>query len=74
MTFLLEKAVAVAQGLDPMAQDEIARMILSLAGRNDDVVVLTAEERSAIDRSREAADRGEFATDEDLRRVLTKYR
>jgi hypothetical protein len=36
-------------------------------------VVLSREEREAIARSRAAADRGEFATDEQVRAVWAKH-
>ena len=72
MTDLLERAVAAARDLPPDLQDEIARLMLSLAGEAQPVVELTdAEERSLLV-SREQAARGEFASDEDVRAVWAK--
>jgi hypothetical protein len=73
MTKLLDMAVDRARTLPPDLQDDIARMVLSLAGDSDEPVVLTLEEDAAIVRSIEAADRGEFATEAQLRAVWSKY-
>jgi hypothetical protein len=75
MTKLLERAVKAARTLPPQAQDEIARLVLQLAGAKDQPSVeLSSAERSAIERSKAAAVRGEFATDADIRRVWSKHR
>ncbi len=48
--------------------------MLVLAGDEvDGVFVLTPEERAAIERSKAAADRGEFATDEEVAAVWAKH-
>lgn len=49
MTKLLEKAVEAARGLPLAAQDDIVRMVLRLAGMNDDPpMTLTSDEQAAI--------------------------
>ena len=74
MTKLLERAIETARGLSPDEQDDIARAILELAGQSDlPPVPLTAEEREAIARSKAAAARGEFATDDEVRAVWAKH-
>jgi hypothetical protein len=74
MTKLLEKAIETALRLPPDEQDEIARAILQLAGTGDgSPVPLTDDERAAIARSKAAAARGEFATDEQVRAVWAKH-
>ncbi|MBZ9671215.1 hypothetical protein [Mesorhizobium sp. ES1-3] len=73
MTDLLEKAVAVARVLSPAMQDEIARAMLMLAAEESEPVLLTPDERAAIARSRSAAARGEFATDDEVRAMWAKY-
>jgi hypothetical protein len=40
---------------------------------NEKVVILTADERAVIARSREAARRGEFASDEAVQAVWSRY-
>jgi hypothetical protein len=74
MTKLLDQALEVARSLPSDAQDDIARIILQLAG-NDEVaaVVLSDDERAAIAASTEAANRGEFATDEQVRATWAKH-
>jgi hypothetical protein len=73
MTDLLDRAVEAARGLPPAMQDEIARLVLQLAGDDEAEVVLTADERAAIACSKAAAARGEFATDEQVRAVWGKH-
>ncbi len=73
MTELLDRALDAARALPPAAQDEIARLVLQLAADDAPVAPLTGEERAAIDRSRAAAARGEFATDEQVRAVWAKH-
>jgi hypothetical protein len=74
MTKLLDEAVEAVRRLPSDDQDDIARAIMQLAGSDLDApVVLSPEEREAIARSKAAADRGEFATDEQVRAVWAKH-
>jgi len=73
MTKLLERALEIARGLPPDAQDDIARIVLQLAKDETATVPLTPEERSAIAASKEAAARDEFATEEQIRAVWAKH-
>lgn len=75
MTKLLEKALEAVRQLPDNGQDEIARAMLALAGESaeGEPVPLTADEQAAIARSKAAAARGEFATDEQVRAVWTKH-
>ena len=74
MTKLLEQAIATARALPPGEQDDIARAILQLAGADDvEPVKLSPEERAAILRSKAAAERGEFASDDEVRAVWAKH-
>lgn len=74
MTKLLDQAVEVARRLSPDEQDDIARAIMRLAGADDaSPLPLTSEERSALAKSKAAAERGEFATDEEVRAVWAKH-
>jgi hypothetical protein len=73
MTKLLDQALEAVRVLPTDEQDDIARIILQLAGKEDAVpVALSPDERKAIDRSKAAAARGEFATDEQVRTVWAK--
>jgi hypothetical protein len=73
MTTLLEQAVNTARGLPPEMQDDIARMMLLYVGDELPVVDLTPDEEAAVLRSRAAAARGEFATDEQMRAIWAKH-
>ena len=74
MTKLLDQALKAARTLPPDAQDDIARVVLRLAGADDAALVpLTPEEEAAIAASKAAAARGEFATDEQVRAVWAKH-
>ncbi len=74
MTKLLEKALEAVRILPPDAQDDIARIVLLLAGADNGAVEpLAADEQGAIARSRSAAARGEFATDEQIQSVWAKH-
>lgn len=73
MTELLERAVQAARGLPPEAQDEIARLVLQLAGEDELQIPLSEDERAAIAASKAAATRGEFASDEQVRAVWAKH-
>jgi hypothetical protein len=74
MTKLLDHAMEAARGLTPEAQDDIARVVLQLAGNDEaEPIVLLPEERAAIAASKAAIARGEFATDEQVRAVWTKH-
>ena len=74
MTKLLDEAVEAVRRLPSDDQDDIARAIMQLAGSDLSApVALSPEEREAIARSKAAADRGEFATEEQVRAVWGKH-
>ena len=74
MTKLLERAVETMRAMPPEIQDEFARMLLQFAGEDQPVIQLTAEEEASFEESLAQADRGEFATDEQVRKIWAKYR
>lgn len=73
MTKLLDQAVAAARDLPADMQDDIARILLQLAGQPNEAVALTSEEQDAIALSKAAAMRGDFATDAQVRSVWAKH-
>jgi hypothetical protein len=74
MTMLLDQALEMARSLPAEVQDDIARVVLQLAGDDSAApVALSVDERAAIDASKQAAARGEFATDEQVRAVWAKH-
>ena len=73
MTKLLEQAIETVRGLPPEMQDDLARMLLQLAGEDQPVLQLSTEEAASFDESLAQADRGEFATDEQVRAIWAKH-
>jgi len=74
MTKLLEQAIEAARRLSPDEQDDIARVIMLFAGADDTAPIpLSPEEHEAIAKSKAAAARGDFATDEQVRAVWAKH-
>jgi hypothetical protein len=75
MTKLLDQALEVARNLPPAAQDDIARVVLRLAGRDSEEppVALSSDEHAAIAASKAAAARGDFATDAQVRAAWAKH-
>jgi hypothetical protein len=74
MTKLLDQALEIARSLPADAQDDIARIVLQLAGADGaPPVVLSDGEKSAIALSKAAASRGEFATDAQVQAVWAKH-
>ena len=72
MTKLLERAVDSVRTLPAEVQDELARLLLQVAGEEQPVIILTAEERADIVEADAEIARGEFATDEQMRSILAK--
>jgi predicted transcriptional regulator len=73
MTRLFEQAIETVSALPDEMQDDLARMLLQFAGVEQPPYVLTSEEAADIDASLAEAERGEFATDEEVRAVWAKH-
>ena len=73
MTKLLEQAVATVRGLPPEVQDDLARILLQLAGEGQPALQLSAAEEASFEESLAQADRREFATDEQVRAIWAKH-
>jgi hypothetical protein len=73
MTKLLDQALEAARNLPADAQDDIARVVLRLAGADDGPPVSLMPEEQAAIASKTAAARGEFATDAQVRAVWAKH-
>lgn len=75
MTELLERAFTRVSALSLEAQDECARVLMSLADEAADgtVLRLTPEEEASLARSLEQAERREFATDGEVQAIWAKY-
>ena len=73
MTKLLDRAIARARTLPPEAQDELADVLLRLAGDDEAVYLLSPDEKASFAQSRAQAERGEFASDEQIRAIWSKH-
>jgi hypothetical protein len=74
MTKLLDNALRALRNLPAEAQDTIARVVLRLAGSDNEApIALSCDERDAIAASKAAVARGEFATDEQVSRVWANH-
>lgn len=73
MTRLLEQAVEAVSALPDEVQDDLARILLQLAGVDQPPYELTPEEAVDLDASLAEAAQGEFATDEEVRAVWAKH-
>lgn len=73
MTRLFEEAVATVAALPDERQDEFARVLLQLAGVEQRPYALTLEEEAELDASIAEAERGVFATDEEIRAIWAKH-
>jgi len=61
-----------AQKFPSEVQDELARLLLQVAGEEQPVIQLTPEERADLTEADAEIARGEFATDEQMRSILAK--
>ena len=73
MTKLLERAVQAVSLLPPEDQDEIARAMLRLAAAEDVPEDVPDEDLPAVLEGLAQAERGEFATDEEVEAVFRRF-
>ena len=72
MTRLLEQAIETVSALPDDVQDDLARILLQFAGVEQPPYVLTPRKKRH-GASLAEAERGEFATDEEVRAVWAKH-
>ena len=63
-----------ARALSPEMQDEIARLVLAYAGRDEAMIELTADEVADLVEAQAERMHGDFATAAEVEAVLSKYR
>lgn len=73
VTRLLEQALATVSALPDDVQDELAHMLLQCIGAEPLPYELTPEEHADLDASLAEEERGEFATDEEVRAMWAKH-
>jgi predicted transcriptional regulator len=54
-------------------QDDLAGILLQLAGEDQPVLQLSTKEEASFNESLAQADRGEFATDDQVRAIWAKH-
>lgn len=73
MTQLVEQAVEAIRKLPPKQQEDVARIILDLAGIDLPVIPITSGEEASFAKARAQAARREFATDAEVQAVWSKH-
>ena len=73
MTKLLEKAIKKLSQLPEERQNELARMLIDVAASDLSPYQLTDEERAAVEEGLAQAERGEFATDEEVAAMWKRF-
>ena len=74
MIKVLEEAIEKVKTLSEERQQQAAQILEQLAAAGDDVYRLTDEERRLVREGLAELDRGEYATDSEVRAVFDKYR
>jgi predicted transcriptional regulator len=73
MTELLEKALESVRELPDEKQDALARLLMQFVGSEQSELELSPEEAASFDESLAQAERGEFATDEEVDAIWAKH-
>jgi predicted transcriptional regulator len=73
MTKLLDDAIERVKELPQERQDELARMLIDVAASDLAPYVLTDEERQAVEEGVAEAERGEFASDEEVAAMWRRF-
>ena len=75
MSDLMEEAIEALRHVPADQRDEIARVVLQAAGIPSPAAVYVPdpEEAAELAESEAAADRGEFATDDEVRAIWAKH-
>lgn len=74
MIKVLEQAIEKVKALTPERQRYAAEMLEQIADTGSDIYVLSDEERRLVDVGLAELDRGEAATNAEVRAVYDKYR
>jgi hypothetical protein len=73
MTRLLEQAFSTVAALPDARQDELARVMLQLAGVDQPPIRLAPEEEADLAEAEAEIERGELATTEEVRTMWEKH-
>ena len=70
----MDRAIAALKlKVPPDRQDDVARIVLHLAGDAPAAYRLTADEEADLDEADREIARGEFASDDEVRAIWAKY-
>jgi hypothetical protein len=69
----MEQALDTVSALPDAMQDELARVLLQLAGVDQPPVALDDAEAASLDESLSQAERGEFASEDAIRAIWAKH-
>jgi len=72
MTELLERAVQSLRSLPPETQDALAHILQQLVGDDPSIVTLSEDEEASFRTSFAQAERGEFATEDEIKAIWAK--
>ena len=72
MTELLDYAIETVRTLPSEVQDDLARTLLQLAGKQAPIYRLSAEERTDLAEADKEIGRGDFASEAELKALWTK--
>ena len=70
----LEQAIEKVKALSPERQEYAAEVLEQIAAAGDEVYHLSDEERRLVQEGLAELDRGEFASEAEVRAVFNKYR
>ncbi len=73
MTKLLEKGIEAVKALPPERQDMVGAILLDIAETDSREYALTPEQLADLELSIAQADRGEFATDEEVAEMWKNF-
>jgi hypothetical protein len=73
MTKLLDKALERVRAWSKDRQDDAARLLLAMDRRDAEPYKLTPDERAEIDAALDEAERGEFASDEEVAALFQRF-
>ncbi|WBU29235.1 hypothetical protein OOZ54_21620 [Rhodopseudomonas palustris] len=73
MTKLFEQAIETVRGLPAEQQDALARLLMQFAAVDQPALELSPHEAASFEESLAQAERGEFATEEQVRAIWAKH-
>ena len=73
MASLMDQAIDALRHVPADRQDEVARTVMQFAGLDQPVYELTPEERADIAEAKAEIERGDFATEDEVRAIWARH-